>query len=440
MTDLPSSTMVTEEVTEQGLRVRTYRFPPRPDGSPPSERDIGVWRAGDDGPPTPPGFITARMQVPQPTAVSPTGLPAPRRRRHPFRWLRLGMTVFITLSIACVLALLTVQAIGPGRLIALVPLNSDDPLASSATTEPIAIGELSPADTILPSPTLDPASLLPSPIPTTAAPTQTIDFERTTNGLRLNGVEMLLVSGGSFEMGSSASLEESPPHQVSLAPYFIDRTEVTNSQWESCVSAGACTLPAQLTSFDGQPYYGRLEFADRPVIYVTWPQADAYCTWRAARLPTEADWEMAARWNPFDQSVSLYPWGNDWDPTRLNGCDASCALEDLTLMDRSLSDGYPQTAPVGRFPDGASPIGALDMAGNVAEWVADWFDAEYYGTSPPNNPAGPTSGRLRVVRGGGWNFAQNWATTTARSRFHPNTASAGIGLRCAISEQDLSLP
>jgi formylglycine-generating enzyme required for sulfatase activity len=245
------------------------------------------------------------------------------------------------------------------------------------------------------------------------------------------GVQMVYVPGGTFAMGSQFAPEEGPIHDVTLSPYYIDQYEVTNAQWAACVLAGGCTEPAVTTAYDGSPYYGETAFDNYPVINVTWYEADTYCRWRGVRLPTEAEWEMAARWNPVTGAVTVYPWGDEWDPLRLNYCDASCLL--TANADPSTDDGWPQAAPVGSFPAGASPVGALDMAGNVAEWVADWYGAGYYAISPAENPTGPASGTLRVVRGGAWGVGRDLLRSTVRSRFSPDLFAAGLGLRCAVS-------
>lgn len=267
-----------------------------------------------------------------------------------------------------------------------------------------------------------------SPAPVTPTPDGTFLQE---------GVPMVYVIGGTFMMGSQAAERESPIHEVTLDPYYIDQYEVTNAQWAACVAAGVCSPPASTDAYDGTPYYGVEDFDNYPVVYVSWDDADAYCRWRGARLPTEAEWEMAARWNPDTGEVTVYPWGDEWDPARANYCDASCLLTDSSFLDPDFDDGWPQMAPVGSFPLGASPVGALDMAGNVAEWVADWFSRTYYAIAPAENPTGPATGTERVVRGGAWGVSSNGVRSAARSSFAPYSEGPGLGFRCAISAGDV---
>lgn len=281
-----------------------------------------------------------------------------------------------------------------------------------------------PTSTPVPPATVAP----PTDAPTQAAPTRSTEIVAIDGGILLGGVEMALVPGGSFEMGDSS---EGPIHAVTLSAYYIDRYEVTNQQWSECVAAGACPEPSSTADYLGGPYYGVDAFASYPVIYVNWYNADAYCRWRGARLPTEAEWEMAARWNPETGAVTAYPWGDEWDPTRLNFCDASCALGS---GDPTIDDGWPQTAPVGSFPGGASAVGVLDMSGNVAEWVSDWYQPDYYALSPASDPPGPVSGTQRVVRGGAWGVARpDLLRSARRAQFEPTAQGPGVGLRCAIS-------
>ncbi|MBN1430289.1 MAG: SUMF1/EgtB/PvdO family nonheme iron enzyme [Anaerolineae bacterium] len=271
-----------------------------------------------------------------------------------------------------------------------------------------------------------------SPAPTlVAASTLTPDIVADGQNITQSGVSMVSVPGGKFVMGIDNGTVASPAHEVILSPFYIDEYEVTNQLWAACVDAGACSPPGSMNNHANEPYYGVEAFNAYPVFYVNWFSADAYCRWRGARLPTEAEWEKAARWNPDTGTVTFYPWGDVWDRTRLNYCDSSCALDEM--IDLSYDDGWPQTAPVGTFPNGMSPVGALDMAGNVTEWVADWYSSSYYAIAPAENPTGPATGTTKGVRGGAWSLNSALTSSIVRARFDPSTQSAGIGFRCAIS-------
>lgn len=250
-----------------------------------------------------------------------------------------------------------------------------------------------------------------------------------------NGVSMVYVPGGTFAMGSTEVPSEGPVHDVTLSPYYIDQYEVTNASWAACVADGPCNPPGETGAFDGSPYYGVTAFQDYPVVYISWDSAGAYCSWRGARLPTEAEWEMAARWDPDTKQVTTYPWGDDWDESRLNYCDSSCLIPDF--KDTTYDDDWPQMAKVGSFESGVSPLGVYDMAGNVAEWVADWYSRSYYEDSPATNPTGPASGTVRVVRSGGWSLDSFWNRSTARNNFTPDSEVASIGFRCAVSADQI---
>jgi len=238
---------------------------------------------------------------------------------------------------------------------------------------------------------------------------------------------MHFVPGGPFLMGTDddplAYPHEKPQHQVTLGPFWIDETEVTNDQYRLCVEAGACEPPIKRTAYDDP------DQADHPVVYVTWEQADAYCRWLAeetgwdVHLPTEAQWEKAASWDPATGTKRRYPWGDeDPDPARLN----------------YNGSGLGRTAPVGSYPAGASPYGALDMAGNVWEWVADWYGQDYYSTPDlPPDPPGPLQGTQRVIRGGSYGFGARQARTTHRDAASPQASGGGLGFRCAVSASDL---
>jgi formylglycine-generating enzyme required for sulfatase activity len=206
-----------------------------------------------------------------------------------------------------------------------------------------------------------------------------------------DGMTLLYVPAGEFKMGaadsdSQANPDEKPQHTVYLDAFYIDQTEVTNAMYAKCVKAGVCRAPLSARSHVTDRY-GNSQFDTYPVVYVDWNDAKQYCEWAGRRLPTEAEWEKAARGD--DQRT--YPWGNQApDMTRLN---YNHSYTWGTVVD---------TTPVGAYPTGASPYGALDMAGNVLEWVRDWYGENYYATTPDRNPTGPTFGDVRVLRGGAW--------------------------------------
>ena len=248
-----------------------------------------------------------------------------------------------------------------------------------------------------------------------------------------DGMRLVFVPAGEFTMGSAsdaAGVFETPSHTVVLDGFWIDQTEVTNGQYAACVKAGACQPPFATASATRSDYYGNAEFDRFPVILVDWNSAAAYCKWAGRRLPTEAEWEKAAR----GSDGRTYPWGNEWDvqtSVRVNFSDRN---NPGGGSDPSADDGYADTAPVGNYVNGASPYGAVDMAGNVWEWVNDVYGAKYYGISPAANPAGPDSGPGRVIRGGSLAADMN-AVRTAKRVWLPATASGDdIGFRCARSQ------
>lgn len=231
----------------------------------------------------------------------------------------------------------------------------------------------------------------------------------------LDGMTLVCVPAGKFNMGSDAySDDESPAHKVYLDAYWMDRTEVTNAQYKQCVADGDCSIPP---SSD----YNNPDYASHPVVYVDWYDAEKYCTWAGRSLPSEAQWEKAAR----GTDERIYPWGDEFDCKMVNRDGISC-------------DGYSQTAPAGSFPGGASPYGGLDMAGNVWEWVKDWYDSNYYNTYPkdgwPDNPVGPTTGTYRILRGGSWYNIDNFLRSSHRSRLYPVLRDNGLGFRCSRSQ------
>ena len=251
------------------------------------------------------------------------------------------------------------------------------------------------------------------------------------------------IAGGTFTMGSSPTdmvravmlcrrevlrskcddianrfRAEGVHHDVTLSTYDLDRTEVRVRDYARCVAAGACAAPG--FSIGDR----RFDRPDLPVTQVRWDDAVSYCTWAGGRLPTEAEWELAAR----GPSGRDYPWGDVYNPHLANH---GAFADD----DTDGSDGFIGLAPVGSFPDGATPLGIVDMAGNAAEWVSDLFDTDDtngwgYPATPQVNPTGPKTGVFHVVRGGSYTDGAAWIRGAARwSIVSPR--SAAVGFRCA---------
>ena len=244
---------------------------------------------------------------------------------------------------------------------------------------------------------------------------------------------MVFVPAGEFTMGSeNGDNDERPAHTVYLDTFWIDQTEVTNAMYAMCVSDGECEPPNATRSRDRGSYYGDSRFDNYPVIYASWSDATSYCSWADRRLPTEAEWEKAASWDEKNQLKYEYPWGDDFIYSLLNFCDRSCAFNHTNT---SWDDGYSDTSPAGNYPNGASPYGALDMVGNVWEWVSDWYDLSYYSNSHSVNPQGPESGQYRVLRGGSWFDDITVVQTFNRLLQEPSTSYYHFGFRCAMDAE-----
>lgn len=246
----------------------------------------------------------------------------------------------------------------------------------------------------------------------------------------IDGMVQVLIPAGTFNMGGvdpQASADEKPVHQVTMKQFWMDKVEVTNGMYALCVKAGACRFPQELKSDTRDAYYTDAQYVDYPVVYVTWLQAKTYCEWAGRRLPTEAEWERAARGDDF----RIYPWGDQLpDANRTN-------------YNNLVGD----TTRVGSMPAGASPFGIFDMSGNVAEWINDIYDPNYYASGIAANPQGPGSLSTvfnHVVRGGTFQDVEMNIRVSKRSSVlgsNPNatidtpewlgTYSPKIGFRCA---------
>jgi formylglycine-generating enzyme required for sulfatase activity len=264
---------------------------------------------------------------------------------------------------------------------------------------------------------------------------------------------MIRIPAGTFTMGSNENDDEKPIHQPNVSEYYIDKFEVTNRQFKRfCDATGRnrepywilwrrCGYPPD-PGFSGMPNY-LTGYPDCPVVNVSWNDAKAYCDWAGKSLPTEAQWEKAAR----GADGRTYPWGDSGpDGTRCNFADRRFAdryLADLKstdqktidfmhrVSDTSCSDGYTWTAPVGSYPAGASPYGCMDMAGNVWEWCNDRCGKDYYSKSANNDPQGPASGDYRICRGGAWRVDARRLHSTYRHPGGLEDRVATLGFRTA---------
>lgn len=231
---------------------------------------------------------------------------------------------------------------------------------------------------------------------------------------------MVFIPSGEFLMGSPedhplAHADEKPQHTVYLDAYWIDQSELTNAHYQICVDAGICEPP--LSCDRGEPTYGEETLWDHPVVCVNWEEAGAYCEWVGGRLPTEAEWEKAAR----GTEALEYPWGAEFDPQKCNTSESELGM----------------TTPSGTYsPVGDSPYGLSDMAGNVLEWVIDVYDIEYYAHSSSRNPRGPASGERKSLRGGSWYGDARNARAAYRYYDRPFGRGPGVGFRCVIPIRD----
>jgi len=272
----------------------------------------------------------------------------------------------------------------------------------------------------------------------------------------IDGSEMVLIPAGEFEMGIDKSEipkliqwvkkwypdaqesmyeYETPRHTVYVDAFYMNTHEVTNAQYKKFVQETGHKEPEGYGGIDKikgniitlkiiKPWsdlnYNR---DDQPVVCIDWNDAKAYAEWAGKRLPTEAEWEKAARGGLVKKK---FPWG-DADPDGTQ-CNFSDKKADFPESDKSVDDGYKYTSPVSKYP--SNNYGLYDMAGNVFEWCADWYDKNYYANSPKQNPNGPNSGQYRVMRGGSWDFNQYFVRSSFRGFHVPTDKFINVGFRC----------
>ena len=299
-----------------------------------------------------------------------------------------------------VLGLVVIAAcVGPAP-IAPAPSESESrtPVAvsASATAAPTLTATLQPSST----PTWTGTEILEATL--TLLPDYSIDAK---------DVSMAYIPAGPFLMGSDrGSMDEQPIHPVDLDAFYIDAFEVTNEHYNACVEAGVCQAVRSKSSATRTNYYDNRRYRNFPVIHVDWNLAQAYCEWREARLPTEAEWEKAARGG----TNVFYPWGN---------------VQDCNLANYGGCLGDTSSATI--YALGASRYGVYNMAGNVSEWVSDWYLDDYYLSSSREDPQGPDTGTEKVLRGGSWKDNYADIRSVNREAERPTYFSNTIGFRCA---------
>ena len=282
----------------------------------------------------------------------------------------------------------------------------------------------------------------------------------STKASETDDMILVYVPAGNFIMGSDKSQDalatdnELPQHTVYLDAFWIDSTEITNAKFAKFVTAtnyktdseksGVATIvdletpgprDIQVNGADWQhprgPSSNISNMQNYPVVHITWNDANTYCEWAGRRLPSEAEWEKAAR----GTDGRIFPWGNQPPTGELANFADKYLVSVVGWANPNEEDGYELASPVGNYPKGASPFGALDMAGNVWEWAADWYDQNYYGISPVRNPTGPSTGDGHVVRGGSWKIDARGIRTAFRVGVKNSLDSSDeVGFRCAYSK------
>lgn len=382
----------------------------------------------------PPPIDLPPVKPPSPL-VSTAGQLPERPTRRWLGWLAGGVAVVAVL-------LLVMRVLNESG--STIELPSDTPAPPTATAQPPTATPVPPTNTPIP----------PTATPEPPTPTPTLGIGSTMIS-EIDGMEYVYVPAGEFLMGSTdadtlAYDDEMPQHTVFLNDYLIARTEVTNAMFARFVNTTGYDTDAEnagvgqvlsapglqwkeISGADWQHPFGPesdLEgLEDHPVVQVSWNDAVAYCQWVGGRLPTEAEWEKAARGN----DGRIFPWGNEWDVREMQRLNFSDKNDPTGPTDTVADDGFATSSPVGSYPAGVSPYGAFDMAGNVWEWVEDWYSADYYSQHSSDRASGPENGSSRVIRGGSWFNRDKLVRTVVRSYSSPEDSYHAIGFRCARS-------
>ncbi len=378
----------------------------RPDARYDSAADFAKALARPSGFPPPQQNAEPRRTASSQVAPPPPRIP-PSRRRQMERRTIMALSLLLFLVIAIVLAFGIFNVGGPPEV------TEAEATATLESAVVAALTAIAPTATPSPEPT-DPPTPTPEPLITDT------------------GSRMIFIGEGIFRMGDDEGQEnnQKPSHLVRLDAYYIDETEVTNGHYAQCVAAEVCDTPDSSNATFHPAYFGDPDFEDYPVIFVNWFDAELFCAWRGARLPSEAEWEKAAGYEPVEGLKFRYPWGDAFDGANTNFCDVNCPRD---FRDPAVDDGHQDTAPVGSYGNGRSPQGVFDLAGNVMEWVSDWYDSRAYRDSADTNPLGPLDGEFKTIRGGSWLSPADEVTTTARDSFDPNVSRANLGFRCALT-------
>ncbi|MBN1427683.1 MAG: SUMF1/EgtB/PvdO family nonheme iron enzyme [Anaerolineae bacterium] len=372
--------------------------------------------------------VTGLPPVPQSQASwgAPQGGYAPRIYQPPGQPNVQAPRQGLSIGVVALFGLMALFLVAGMVLILVNPLGWSLPVIGEAAQEPTVT-----PTTSLPEPTVPVATTAPAPI---IEPT-----EQQIPATEPAPAGMVLVEGGAFLRGvpdeeiENAVLsciqedqvtghpkcyreyfsDAQPVEQVTISPFYIDTTEVTNRAYAQCVAADICTVPEK------QEFYNDPNHAEHPVTYVTWDQAKKYCEWAGKRLPWEAEWEKAARWDPRSEQSYVYPWGNTFEAGRANTAAA----------------GRNGTSLVTEFAQDISPWGVYDMAGNVSEWIGDWYNHSYQGLGTLN-PKGPQTQPLndpfRVARGGSFQELASRSRSGHRFEVAPNTSTFWLGFRCVL--------